>query len=47
MKTLATVGTILIIGGTLLTVYGYSLYANVMCNCPEQQAGQPLAVNAE
>jgi hypothetical protein len=41
MKTLPIIGTILMVGGILLAVYGYSLYANVMCNCPAQIAGQP------
>lgn len=34
MKTLSIMGLILIIGGLLLSVYGYSLNANVTCNCP-------------
>jgi uncharacterized membrane protein YidH (DUF202 family) len=41
MKTLSTIGAILIIGGILLAIYGYSLYANVECMCPMQQVGQP------
>lgn len=34
MKSLSVLGLILIIGGLLLSVYGYSLNATVMCNCP-------------
>lgn len=41
MKTLSTVGIVLIIAGILLAIYGYSLYTNVKCLCPQQTAGQP------
>ncbi|MDE2589772.1 MAG: hypothetical protein KGL95_08940 [Patescibacteria group bacterium] len=41
MKTLSLIGIILIVGGLLLAIYGYSLYANVACNCPVQITGQP------
>lgn len=42
MKTLSTIGSIIIICGILLAIYGYGLYANVKCMCPIQPAGQPF-----
>ncbi|MDE2589198.1 MAG: hypothetical protein KGL95_05990 [Patescibacteria group bacterium] len=43
MKTPSIIGIILIVSGLLLVLYGYSLYANIICNCPAQIIGQPYS----
>ncbi|MDC8451628.1 MAG: hypothetical protein KGH99_00975 [Thaumarchaeota archaeon] len=46
MKTLTTIGIVLIIGGVVLGIYGYELCANFICTgmyCPNCETAVPIS----
>jgi hypothetical protein len=46
MKTLSTIGIALIVGGVLLTIYGYELCAHYFClgmHCQSCQVAEPIS----